>query len=300
MASQVWFITGASSGFGRLVAEAVLENGGIAIATLRDTDALSDLASRHPPSKLSVLKLDVRNAEEIRAAFAQAKEFFGRIDVVFNNAGFTLLSEAESASEDLARELFDVNFWGAVNVSREAVRFFREVNNPQGGRLLQASSAGGIESLSALPYYCASKHALEGFTEGLAAELRPEWNIKVTSIVLGSYHTNAGPNMKRPPPHPAYIDADTQQPTARLHLYTKSAAYPEAAAHLICKVAVLQDPPLRVPLGQDAVETMRRKGQSFLETAEEYHSWSKDVPLLSMEEFLSKLKQQTAGAATVN
>ena len=62
------------------------------------------------------------------------------------------------ASEDVARELFDVNFWGAVNVSREAVRFFREVNNPQGGLLLQASSAGGIESLSALPYYCASKH----------------------------------------------------------------------------------------------------------------------------------------------
>ncbi|KAH9830716.1 uncharacterized protein C8Q71DRAFT_862173 [Rhodofomes roseus] len=298
IASQIWLITGSSSGFGRLVTEAVLESGGIVIATLRDPEALSDVASRYPSNKLSVVKLDVRNPDEIRDAFARAKELFGRIDVVFNNAGFSLLSEAESAPEDVARELFDANFWGAANVSREAVKFFREVNVPQGGRLLQASSAGGIEGYPALPYYCASKFALEGFTEGLASELRPEWNIKVTSIVLGSYHTNAGRNMKRPPPHPAYVDATTQHPTARLYLYTKSAAYPEDAAHLICKVAELQDPPLRLPLGQDAVEVLRRKGQSLLETAEEYQAWSENVPLISSEEYCLKLSQQAAKMKT--
>ena len=134
-----------------------MENGGSAIATLRKPDALADLTSRYPPERLVVVKLDVSKSDEIRAAFAEAQARFGRIDVVFNNAGFGLMSEAESAPEDLAREMFDVNFWGAVNVSKEAVRFFREVNEPQGGRLLQTSSSGGIQGLSALPYYCASK-----------------------------------------------------------------------------------------------------------------------------------------------
>lgn len=150
-------VTGASSGFGRLVTEAVLENGDTAIATLRTPHALADLASRYPPERLTIIRLDVSKSDDIRAAFAEAQTRFGRIDIVFNNAGFSLLSEAESAPEDLAREVFDVNFWGAVNVSKEAVRFFREVNKPRGGRLLQTSSAGGIQGLSALSYYCASK-----------------------------------------------------------------------------------------------------------------------------------------------
>ncbi|KZT68273.1 NAD(P)-binding protein [Daedalea quercina L-15889] len=295
MSSQIWFITGSSSGFGRLVLENVLESGGSAIATLRNPDALSDLASRYPPEKLIIVRLDVSKSDEICEAFAKAKQHFGRIDVVFNNAGFTLLSEAESAPEDVARSVLDVNFWGAANVSREAVKFFREVNNPQGGRLLQSSSEGGIEGYSALPYYCASKFALEGFTEGLAAELRPEWNTKITLIVLGAYHgTNNGRNMKRPPPHPAYIDARTQQPIARLHLYTKSAAYSDEAARLIVKAAELPDPPLRLPIGQDALEALRRKGRSLLETAEEYQSWSENVTPISFEEFYSKLNQETA------
>lgn len=134
-----------------------MENGGSAIATLRKPDALAELASRYPPERLAVVQLDVSKSAEIHAAFLEARARFGRIDVVFNNAGFGLLSEAESAPEDLAREMFDVNFWGAVNVSKEAVRFFREVNKPQGGRLLQTSSSGGVQGLSALSYYCASK-----------------------------------------------------------------------------------------------------------------------------------------------
>lgn len=134
-----------------------MENGGCAVATLRKPDALADLASIYPPERLAVIQLDVSKPDEIRAAFAEARTRFGRIDVVFNNAGFGVLSEAEGTPEDLAREMFDTNFWGAANVSKEAVRFFREVNEPRGGRLLQTSSVVGIQGLSALSYYCASK-----------------------------------------------------------------------------------------------------------------------------------------------
>ena len=120
----------------------------------------------------------------------------------------------------------------------------------------------------------------------------------MTSIVLGSFHTQAGRNMKRPPPHPAYVDAD--KPLARLHLYTKAAAYPEEAARLIYKLAALESPPLRVPLGPDAVEVLRSKGQSLVDAAEEYAAWSETVHPVSVEEHRQKLMREAAGARQMN
>ncbi|KAG1842889.1 NAD(P)-binding protein [Suillus subalutaceus] len=132
---KVWFITGASSGFGRSMTELLLNKGDKVIATLRHLDALSDLSAQFP-SQLLVIQLDVTNSAEVSAAFARAKEAFGRIDVVFNNAGQCVAGELESVSEEEARQMFEVNFWGAMHVSKEAVKFFREVNKPIGGRLL--------------------------------------------------------------------------------------------------------------------------------------------------------------------
>lgn len=152
-----YVVTGSSSGFGRHITELALQSGDIAIATLRSPAALADLASQYGPDKLLILRLDVSKPDEIREAFAKAKEAFGRIDVVFNNAGSGLMSEVEGTPDDVARAMFEVNFWGAANVSQEAVRFFREINVPAGGRLLQVSSSGGVQGLPAIGYYCASK-----------------------------------------------------------------------------------------------------------------------------------------------
>lgn len=104
--------------------------------------------------------------------------------------------------------------------------------------------------------------------------------------------------MKHPPPHPAYIDAD--KPLARLHLYTKSAAYPEEAARLIYKLAELENPPLHLPLGPEAVETLRNKGQGLIDIAEEYASWSETVHPVSPEEFRQKFMREAAGARQTN
>lgn len=136
--------------------ELVLKNGGIAIATLRKPEALADLAAKHSPEKLLVLKLDVTDPAQIKAAFNAAKERFGRIDVVFNNAGIAVLAEVEGASDAGARKTFEVNFWGAANVSREAVKFFREVNKPVGGLLLQNSSVVGFDAMALSGYYSAT------------------------------------------------------------------------------------------------------------------------------------------------
>lgn len=138
----------------------VLDNGDIAIATLRKPSALDDLKAKYPSDKLHIVKLDVTNRDDIAAAFKYAEEKLGRIDIVFNNAGHSMLAEVEGTPDEVAKKMFDVNFWGAMNVSKEVVRFFREVNKPQGGRLWNVSSIAGILPLASLGYYSASKHGI--------------------------------------------------------------------------------------------------------------------------------------------
>ena len=149
-------VTGTSSGFGRVLTEYLLKQGRKVVATLRKPSALADLAAQYPPTQLLVVRLDVTQHAEIPAAFAKAQEAFGRVDVVFNNAGKMINGEVECINEEDAREMFEINVWGAARVSREAVRFFREVNQPQGGRLLQISSGLGIIGRPCYGHYSAS------------------------------------------------------------------------------------------------------------------------------------------------
>lgn len=137
--------------------ELVLAKGDIAVATLRKPEAIADLAAKHPADKLLVLKLDVAKPGDIKTAFSSAIKPFGRIDVVFNNAAIGIMSEVEGTPDDKARTMFDINFFGAANVSKEAVRVFRDVNKPQGGRLLQVSSVAGHTPPPAMAYYAATK-----------------------------------------------------------------------------------------------------------------------------------------------
>lgn len=138
--------------------ELILKKGDIAVATLRQPDALSDLVAKYPADQLLVLKLDVAKPEEVSAAFSSAVAKFGRIDVVLNNAAYFALGEVEGTPDEIAQYMFRVNFWGAMYVSKEAIKVFREVNKPAGGRLLQISSVAGIIATAGLGYYVASKH----------------------------------------------------------------------------------------------------------------------------------------------
>ena len=197
--SLIWtaVVTGASSGFARSMTELVLAKGDIAVATLRKPEVISDLSFKYTSKQLLVLKLDVSKPAEVVAAFDAAVKAFGRIDVVFNNAGYNVLGEVEATSEQIARGVFDVNFFGAVNVSKDAVRIFRDVNKPQGGRLSQMSS--GVVYYKLVPLLstqllkavsirqlCLTRHkadrvgclALNAISDALAVEVDPEWNIK--------------------------------------------------------------------------------------------------------------------------
>ncbi|KAG1878956.1 hypothetical protein F4604DRAFT_2000396 [Suillus subluteus] len=190
-----WFF----DGFGRAMVEEVLLNGEIAVATLRKPSVLDDLVARYPRTQLLVLPLDVTNEAQVKSAFVQAKDTFGHVDVVYNNAGQVLFQELEGVPMDRARALMDVNFWGAVTVSFEAVRFFREVNpKGAGGMLVQVSSMVATTAAPLVGFYNSTvveafgirrKAALDSFTEVLAQELLPAWNIRIVDVHPGSTRT---------------------------------------------------------------------------------------------------------------
>ncbi|KAG9308869.1 hypothetical protein JVU11DRAFT_11328 [Chiua virens] len=282
--TKVWFITGSSSGFGLCIAEHALQKGDKVVATLRRPEVLSDLVAKYPETLL-VLEVDVTKPAEVIAAFAASKEKFGRIDVVVNNAGYGVISEVEGIAESSARGIFEVNFWGASQVTKEAVRFFREENKPMGGRLLQMSSSSGISSCPCIVYYCARLTclwvALEALSEGLAEELDPDWNVKITILEPGPFRTKVvKENAITDPIHQAYTDPSL--PTMKLRdIFANSDPLfngdPVKFADAVYKVAYLEDPPLRLPIHPGSLAVLRQKGKQLLETADKWESWSEDV-----------------------
>ncbi|KAI6027324.1 hypothetical protein BKA83DRAFT_4227433 [Pisolithus microcarpus] len=277
---KIWFITGCSSGFGLATTELALQRGEKVVATLRKPAVLANLASKYPETLL-LLKLDVTQPEEVKSAFVAARERFGRIDVVLSNAGYGIISEIEGTSEKNARGLFETNFWGASYVCREAVRFFREENQPAGGRLIQVSSVSGVASSPGSAWYCASKFAIEGLVEAFATEVSPKWNIKVTIVEPGPFRTNCPTtNMVTEPVHPAYNDSALPSSQLRNVMSNPDAAFdgdPIKLAEAMYKLVYLEDPPLRLPLHHVTVEAFREKGRHLIDTADAWASWSEHM-----------------------
>ncbi|KAI0355526.1 NAD(P)-binding protein [Trametes cingulata] len=255
--SRVWLVTGASAGIGFATVKEVLAAGERVAATTRKASSLASLASSYPTAKLLVIEHDVSDSTKPASELvSRVAAHFGRLDVVVNNAGYGLNGVVESISDEEAHRQFDVNFWAAVRLTREAVRHFREHNAPeQGGRILNISSIGGFVAQPTLAFYCATKFALDGFTEGLQKELDPKWNIKVISIRPGGVRTLwAGENMATVPLPPAY--ADPQGPAASFIQIMKGPTPlgdPYKVASALITVSKVPNPPLYLFLGPDAL-----------------------------------------------
>ncbi|KAI0681637.1 NAD(P)-binding protein [Cerioporus squamosus] len=279
MSPKIWFITGTSTGFGRVLAEIVLEKGDIVVATARRPSVLADLASKYPSGRLLTLKLDVNQPSDIIAAFAAAREKFDRIDVVVNNAGYGTLGEAEAIGDADVRAMFETNFWGTTNVTKEAVRFLREVNPAGAGwKIFQMSSVAGVRGSPSMAHYSASKFALEGFSEALARELDPAWNIKISIIEPGGFDTGTIAKVSWAPAHPAYTNPAL--PTVAMRsIWDRFAVQGDArkAMEVVYKLAALENPPLHFPLGKDAIEVVRKATAARLADAEKYESWSDNL-----------------------
>lgn len=265
MAEKVWFITGASRGFGREWAIAALERGDKVAATARDTATLDDLADKYGAALLP-LRLDVNDRAADFAAVKQAHDHFGRLDVVVNNAGYGQFGFIEELSEAEARDQIETNVFGALWVTQAALPYLRAQRS---GHIIQVSSIGGITAFQNVGIYHASKWALEGFSQALAQEVA-SFGIHVTLIEPGGFDTDwAGSSAKHATPLPDYAEAHRQAQDARAKRVAKSGD-PKASAAAVLKIVDAEHPPLRVFFGELPLQLAKADYESRLATWEQW------------------------------
>ncbi|MGY1987586.1 SDR family oxidoreductase [Blastococcus sp. SYSU DS0669] len=263
--AKTWFITGASRGFGREWSIAALERGDNVAATARDTASLEGLVQQFGDRVLPI-RLDVDDRDAVFAAVQQAREHFGGLDVVVNNAGYGQFGMVEEVSEAEARAQFDTNVFGALFVTQAALPHLRAQGS---GHILQVSSIGGISAFPNIGIYNASKWALEGFSQSLAAEVAG-FGIKVTIIEPGAYATDwAGSSARHAAPEPAYDDFRVQAAEAR-KARAGNPGDPLATREAVLQLVDMENPPLRVFFGDGPLSIATRDYESRLA---EWRAW---------------------------
>lgn len=266
--NKVWFITGASRGFGRVWAEAALHRGDKVVATARKLASIAPIKEKYGNNVLT-LELDVTNPEQVKRTVAQAHAHFGRLDIVLNNAGYSLVGTIEEASADEVRAMYDTNIFGAVSVIQAALPLLRRQG---GGHILGTSSNLGHVTLPVIGYYSSSKWAFEAIHESLAAEVKA-FNIKVTIIEPGAYATEFG-------------SPESLKFAAGLDIYTEFKAKfsdtlttiergdPNATPEAIFRIVDAEHPPLRFFLGSHCLPWVRAAYAERLATWEAWETVS--------------------------
>jgi NAD(P)-dependent dehydrogenase (short-subunit alcohol dehydrogenase family) len=247
--SQVWLITGSSRGLGRALADAVLAAGHKLVATARNPAQLADLIERYG-DQVRTVALDVTNEQAAVDAVAVATKAFGRLDVLVNNAGYGDISPIEDTSLDEFRAQIETNLFGVINVTKAALPLMRE---QRAGHILQFSSVGGrIGPVGRAPY-AAAKWGVEGFSEVLSKEVGP-FGVKVTIIEPGGFRTDfAGSSTAIREGRPEYDSTVGKTARFQRDYNGKQPGDPAKAAAAVLHIASLNDPPLRLLLGSDAV-----------------------------------------------
>jgi NAD(P)-dependent dehydrogenase (short-subunit alcohol dehydrogenase family) len=249
--SKVWFITGASRGFGRVWADAALKRGDKVAATARKLVSIADLKEKYGANVLT-LELDVTKPDQVKTAVTQAYDHFGRLDIVLNNAGYSLVGTIEEASADEVRALYETNIFGPLAVIQAVLPLLRK----QGwGHILGTSSGLGHVTMPVIGYYCSSKWAFEAIHESLAVEVKP-FGIKVTIIEPGAYATEFGSqeSLKFAAGLDSYTDLKT-------HLFDSlknmERGDPNATPEALFKIVDSENPPLRFNLGSQNLPWVR-------------------------------------------
>jgi NAD(P)-dependent dehydrogenase (short-subunit alcohol dehydrogenase family) len=247
--SKVFLVTGTSRGLGRAIAEAALAEGHAVLATARRPDLPGDLVAQYG-DRLRQVPLDVTDPDAAEAAVRAAVEAFGRLDVVVNNAGYADLASVEDVTAEDFRAQIDTNLLGVVNVTKAALPVLREQGS---GHIIQVSSVGGRVTTPGLSAYQAAKWAVGGFSEVLAQEVGP-LGIKVTVLEPGGMRTDwAGSSMAIPPVSEPYRETVGALAERFGEGGMAAAGDPAKVAEVVLKVAAMDEPPLRLLVGSDAV-----------------------------------------------
>lgn len=261
---KVWFITGSSRGFGRVWTEAALQRGDKVAATARNINSIADFKEKYGDNVL-ILPLDVTQPTQVETAVKAAHSHFGRLDIVINNAGYSLVGTVEEAKGEEIRALYETNVLGPVSVIQAVLPIMRE----QGyGHILGTSSNLGHFVIPLIGYYCSSKWAFEAIHESLAAEVRP-FGINVTIIEPNAYATEFGSqeSLKFSKDMPQYgpLRASVWE---MLGQYERG--NPDATASAILAVVDVPQPPLRLFLGKHNLEGIR---QTYSERIKVWEEW---------------------------
>ena len=262
--NKVWFITGASRGFGRIWADAALKRGDKVAATARSLDSIAELKEKYGDNVLT-LELDVTNAGHVKTAVEQAYTHFGRLDIVLNNAGYSLVGTIEEADANDVRALYETNIFGTLAVIKAALPLLRQQG---GGHIMGTSSGLGHVTLPVIGYYCSSKWAFEAIHESLAAEVKP-FGIKVTIIEPGAYATEFGSQQSLKFSEGMDIYAGFKEHFSN-SLRGMERGDPEATPDAIFQIADAENPPLRFFLGSHNLPWVRA---AYAERLAEWEAW---------------------------
>ncbi len=254
--SDVWFITGCSTGFGRELASLVLDRGFRAVVTARDPAKIQDLAAGREGRALA-LKMDVTSKAQAAEAVQKAEAAFGSIDVLVNNAGYGYVGALEESDEAEVRDMVETNFFGLARMIHEVIPGMRRRRR---GNIVNISSIGGLVGFPGVGYYNATKFAVEGLSESLSKEVAP-LGIKVLVVEPGPFRTDwAGRSLKRSslliPEYTATAGAFRERITSRSG---KQVGDPVRACKAILKALESENMPLHLVLGAIALETARTK-----------------------------------------
>jgi NAD(P)-dependent dehydrogenase (short-subunit alcohol dehydrogenase family) len=266
---RTWLITGADKGLGYSTAKAALERGDNVVVTVFAADGGHSLSSAYP-DRLRSLHLDARDHARIGTVVAAAAEAFGRIDVLVNNAGYGLVALAEATAADKYRPLFEVNFFGLVEMTRAVLPCMRRQRS---GRIINLSSYAGFMATPGFSFYSASKFAVEGYSEALAKEVK-QFGIHVTIIEPGGFRSDfAGTSLVMEKgsfgEEYAEIGARVEQYSASRH--GKQPNDPVKFGLALCRVVDEESPPIRLPLGEDALNAIREETKAV---ASELERWA--------------------------
>ncbi len=272
MTQKTWFITGTSRGFGREWTEAALDRGDRVAATARDISTLDDLVEKYGEAILP-LQLDVTDREADFAAVEAAHRTFGQLDVVVNNAGYGHFGFVEELTEDEIRAQMETNLFGALWVTQAALPILRSQGS---GHIIQVSSIGGISAFPGIGAYHASKWALEGFSQALAAEVAG-FGVKVTLVEPGGFATDwAGPSSKRSESLPAYAEArETMDRERKARAGSGGPGDPRASAAALLRIVDSPEPPLRTFFGNTPIDIAKADYARRIATWEQWDDVAK-------------------------
>jgi NAD(P)-dependent dehydrogenase (short-subunit alcohol dehydrogenase family) len=273
---QIWFVTGSSRGFGRALVRAALQAGDLVAATARQPGQLDDLRAEFGDRVLPIA-LDVTDADAARTAITTAREHFGRLDVIVNNAGYANVSAIETTTDEDFRAQFETNFWGVYNVSKAAIPVLREQG---GGLVMQFSSVGGrVGGSPGIASYQAAKFAIDGFSRVLAAETAP-FGVQVIVVEPSGFRTDwAGSSMII-----RDIPEEYAQTVGAINRRVRQnpdgpPGDPERAAGILVQIAKRRDIPYHLPLGVIAAEASIRQDERQLAEDQRWRDVSRSADL---------------------